>query len=380
MLIIGTDIRIQLHNGRPTPTHPSLTSSSIERLSALGGSTPILVARKERTHSRTDIPPLDLLDQQIWFIDSEGGPKPVRILRAIVGAWKTPVTKNDTVYVRLPETIGIALGLKAAVRRATLVPHIVAFPDALIGESRGLIPKLLKAATSFIISKSALTLYVTQHTLQDIFPPGNSPTHVLSNVQLTAENFIDEAKTINESGLNLITIGSLNGTGKGMDTTIRALDRLRAKGINAKLDVVGTGSSMNQLLALTKSLSLGDHVTFTGQLAPSTVRERIDSSDIFILSSRSEGLPRSMIEAMARGVVCLGTEVGGIPELLDPEQLFPPGDYESLCAKIEALYASPSLALNVAQLQLDRARQFEWGLSIEKLRHAYREAVTTIRK
>ena len=52
----------------------------------------------------------------------------------------------------------------------------------------------------------------------------------------------------------------------------------------------------------------------------------LKKNDVFIFPSKSEGLPRAVIEAMAVGLPCLSTPVGGIPELIDEEYLFDPLD------------------------------------------------------
>jgi glycosyltransferase involved in cell wall biosynthesis len=64
------------------------------------------------------------------------------------------------------------------------------------------------------------------------------------------------------------------------------------------------------------------------------VRDELDRADLFILASRTEGLPRAMLEAMARALPCIGTRVGGIPELLDDDDLVDSGDVTGLAGKI----------------------------------------------
>jgi glycosyltransferase involved in cell wall biosynthesis len=80
----------------------------------------------------------------------------------------------------------------------------------------------------------------------------------------------------------------------------------------------------------------------------------LDEADIFVLCSLTEGLPKALLEAMARGLPAIGSNVGGIPELLPPEALVPTADPQALARKITELALDPgrltaSSALNFAE-------------------------------
>jgi glycosyltransferase involved in cell wall biosynthesis len=61
----------------------------------------------------------------------------------------------------------------------------------------------------------------------------------------------------------------------------------------------------------------------------------LDAADLFVLPSHQEGLPRSLIEAMARGLPCIGSAVGGVGDLLESSEMVAPGDVKQLADKIE---------------------------------------------
>ncbi|MBE0696343.1 MAG: glycosyltransferase family 4 protein, partial [Anaerolineaceae bacterium] len=72
-----------------------------------------------------------------------------------------------------------------------------------------------------------------------------------------------------------------------------------------------------------------------------TMFSMLDEMDIFVLSSLSEGMPRALIEAMARGLPCISTAVSGAGELLGFENLVPIGQADLLAVRIAEILASP---------------------------------------
>jgi glycosyltransferase involved in cell wall biosynthesis len=88
------------------------------------------------------------------------------------------------------------------------------------------------------------------------------------------------------------------------------------------------------------------------------VRDELDQADLFILASYQEGLPRAMIEAMARALPCIGSTVGGIPELLAPEDIVPPGDVAALSAKIREVVTNPERMARMSARNLEKAKEY----------------------
>jgi glycosyltransferase involved in cell wall biosynthesis len=84
----------------------------------------------------------------------------------------------------------------------------------------------------------------------------------------------------------------------------------------------------------------------------------LDASDLFVMPSRQEGLPRAMVEAMARALPCIGSAVGGIPELLDEEDMVVPDSPAALAARILDVCASPARLEKMSDRCLRRAGEF----------------------
>lgn len=109
-----------------------------------------------------------------------------------------------------------------------------------------------------------------------------------------------------------IAITSQLNPDKGHADLLRALAELQGKGHDFRLHVAGTGRDEAALKTLAVELGLADRVTWHGFVADvSTV---LDRADIFCLPSKSEGLPNTLLEAMARGLLPAARNVGGIGE------------------------------------------------------------------
>src|SRR5690606_42058407 len=99
----------------------------------------------------------------------------------------------------------------------------------------------------------------------------------------------------------------------------RALARLRQIGLDGfRYEIVG-GGDQSYLRKIARKYGVADPVDFLGRITRKEVFQWLDKIDLYIQPSKTEGLPRALIEAMSRGLPCLGTRVGGIPELLTDE-------------------------------------------------------------
>ena len=157
----------------------------------------------------------------------------------------------------------------------------------------------------------------------------------------------------------LVIVGTLAQMYKAPDVLIDALALCVGRGMDLSLTLVGDGKHRSELEAHAARAGVDRRVTFTGKIsAGQAVREQLDRADLFVLPSRQEGLPRAMIEAMARGLPCIGSAVGGIPELLPDEDLVPPGDAEALANKIAEVLSDPARMTRSAARNLEKARTY----------------------
>ncbi len=223
--------------------------------------------------------------------------------------------------------------------------------------------------------------YVTEWMLQQRYPPRPDAysTHY-SSVELDDLAFVERPRPADlaKRSFHLVLVGSLGQYYKAPDVVIDALDRCLHTGLDLTLTLVGDGKVRPQLEAQVASLGLSDRVTFTGQLpGGQAVRDHLDQADLFVLPSRSEGLPRALIEAMARALPAIGSTVGGFPELLDESELVPPGDADALADKIREILTDPARMAVLSARNLDVARAYHEDI-LKARRDAYYQHIRSI--
>jgi glycosyltransferase involved in cell wall biosynthesis len=149
----------------------------------------------------------------------------------------------------------------------------------------------------------------------------------------------------------IIIVGRLSPE-KGHLTLLRAIKIVVDSGVETELEIVGSGPFLDAIRDEAAVLGLTDRVHYLGELLPEQVCERLAKADIFCMASFAEGIPISMMEAMAVGVPVVSTWVNGIPELAENEVTaltVPPGNNEILAAALIRLISNTSLRQRLAE-------------------------------
>lgn len=213
--------------------------------------------------------------------------------------------------------------------------------------------------------------YVTANTLQLRYPNPRFTTNY-SSINLSDEYFATEPKDYREKNraFELVFIGSLAQMYKAPDVLLRAVAICHQVGPRLNLTLIGEGKHRVELQRLASELGIESTVVFAGQLASTTVRTKLLQSDLFVLPSRTEGLPRAMIEAMACALPCIGTSVGGIPELLPQQDLVECGNAIELACKIMEVLSDRTRMAEMSARNLSRALFFKKSI-LDERRHEF---------
>lgn len=161
---------------------------------------------------------------------------------------------------------------------------------------------------------------------------------------------------------------------KGIHTVIDAFSLLREYDGRFTLTILGDGpqSYMSELRRKVQASGLQDLVTFRPPVARSQMPQQLSRHDVLLLSSEyAEPIARSMQEAMAMGVLVIGTTTGGSGELLVHEQtglVYRAGDPQSLASRLARVATEPALAARLAQAGQQAVREsFTIELTVERI-------------
>jgi colanic acid/amylovoran biosynthesis glycosyltransferase len=168
----------------------------------------------------------------------------------------------------------------------------------------------------------------------------------------------DERRTI-----TLLTVGRLHAV-KDQVFLVRACARLRDRGLDFKCLIAGEGMERGKIELLIREHRLQNRVTLLGHIDPPAMDSLYRHADLLVLTSRSEGIPLVLMEAMARGRIVIAPAITGIPELVVAGRtgfLYTPGAMEDLVVKITFVQR-----LIASEARNDAVSRLDW------IRHAAR--------
>lgn len=171
----------------------------------------------------------------------------------------------------------------------------------------------------------------------------------------------------------LVFVGTLKQV-KGLKYLIEAVKILKGKMPEMRLLIIGEGGEKENLQEQVEKLKLKQNVIFFGKLANEKIPEYMIASDIFVLPSLSEGLPVTVLEAMAAGLPIVATQVGGLPEIVKQGQngfLVEAKEPEILAQKILTLLSDEKLRNSMSLNNQKEAKKYSWDLIVAKLINLY---------
>lgn len=175
------------------------------------------------------------------------------------------------------------------------------------------------------------------------------------------------------SGRKLIIAHISNQVGeqsaKGHNQTIEAMSYLNNKGVDAKVKFAGEDyyGGIEQYTKYAEELGVAEDVEFVGYLNRNEINRFLSEADLYVMPTKAEGLPRVIIEAIAKGLPCITTPVSGNPELIGKHFLVDYYDTKTLADRIEELAKDAMLYEKVSKDNFERSWKYEASV-LEKRR------------
>lgn len=218
-------------------------------------------------------------------------------------------------------------------------------------------------------------VYVTDEFLQRRYPT-HGKAAAISDVELqpvddsVLEKRLEKIK--NHSGsVKLATAAAVNVSYKGQRYVIEALAKLKERGItNFEYHMAGGGDN-SSLKVLAQRLKVEEQVVFEGSLPHDKMFAWLDDMDVYIQPSVVEAMPRALIEAMSRGLPCLASSVGAIPELVGEKCIFEKKDSDAIAGHLAKI--STDEVMNMSKRNFEHAKAFQKDILEAKRYEFYAE-------
>jgi colanic acid/amylovoran biosynthesis glycosyltransferase len=256
--------------------------------------------------------------RRIWF--KQIADRPWHISLAEVRAIERALTENNAQLLHV--YFGHIAVLLRPLMRHWQKPSLVSFhgADVLIDMQK----PAYRRATEEMLSLVKRVLVRSESLRQAMIDLGCAPEKIeIQRTGIPLADFPFRERSIPSNGQwRLLQAGRLIEK-KGLKTTLRAFAKFRKEFAAARLTIAGEGPQLDELQSLARELQLAGAVDFVSFVSQEKLRELFYSSHIFVHPSETgrdgnqEGVPNSMLEAMASGLPVFATRHGGIPEAVE---------------------------------------------------------------
>lgn len=310
-------------------------------------------------------------------------------LPQVVKIMKSAMSQCDRIIFRAPSPISMVayplakLSGKPFAAEIMNNPYTHFSPEAMHHFYQPLLRAFIVGQTKALCKNANGVSYVTEHILQELYPStarlkGESKSYFegsYSTIRMEKERYsFENWDNERPAHITLIHTGKMQDNRKGQDIFIKTISILRKKGYPVDGILVGDGVMRKDFEALGKQLGILQYLDFVGWKAGfEAVRLELKRAQIAVFPSMGEGLPRSVIEAMSQGLLCLGTKVDGICELLDDDCLVPEFTPECFAEHIEKFIIRWELVTPERIRQFEVSKRYEASILEIKRRDFYKK-------
>ncbi len=344
---------------------------------------PVVIAQKRENATRYPFEPLHIVARprrhflrRFWFRQLRD--KPWQISDAEVSELLSVLSETRARLLHIYfGHIGVHL---LPLIRAWKNPAIVSFhgADVIVDMNK----PAYREATLRMLDAVTLVLVRSESLRQAVIDLGCDPAKIeIQRTGIPVEEFPFRDRDVPKNGeWQLVQAGRLIEK-KGLPVTLRAFSTFLKLYPNATLTIAGEGPSLSELQKFAGELGIADRVSFTGFLSQEQLREIYYRSHIFVHPSQTgrdgnqEGVPNSMLEAMATGLPVFATEHGGIPEAIEngvSGVLVPEGDDKALARALLNAAQDPGFLSQIARIGAEAVRRnFDRAAQAQRLEDIY---------
>jgi glycosyltransferase involved in cell wall biosynthesis len=353
------------------------------QITALNRCAPVVIAQKRENADRYPFEAVHIIPKpgthflrRFWF-------KQVRDI-----PWQISNTELSALLAVLSETRAQLLHIyfgQIAVHLLPLIsgwknPSIVSFhgADVMVDMNK----PAYRSATLHMLEAVKLVLVRSESLRRALVDLGCDPAKLeLQRTGIPLEEFPFCERSVPGSGdWRFVQAGRLIEK-KGLPVTLRAFAIFVQQYPNAQLTIAGEGPLLDELQRLARELNIAEHVSFTGFVSQEELREIFYRSHIFLHPSQTghdgnqEGIPNSMLEAMATGLPVFATEHGGIPEAIENSMsgvLVPECDHAALAHALRDAVQNPGCFSRIAEGGSEAVRRkFDLAQQAQRLEELY---------
>lgn len=280
------------------------------------------------------------------------------------------IEKCDCAILRIPDQLSFQIFRKLKKLQKPTAVEVVAHPRDLYAP--GTIKSFLRPFLRIIwdINQKRIcrladgVAYVTKDYLQGRYQSGIKSVNKerfetyytsadLHKIYFTGVREINDFK---KSCFKIIHISGINNHAKGHKELLEMMYNLKNKGLRHYLTFVGGGVLLEEFKKMCYNLGLEENIKFVGNVSEAEeITSLLKQSDLFIFPTMTEGLPRVILEAMAGGLPCISTNVGGIGELIANDLLVKPNSVNCLEEKFKEIISSPEKLLEESKKNYKKA-------------------------
>lgn len=328
----------------------------------------------------TGLPPSNLVDASEYIDRFYGCDSLVAILKKeSKKELRHFISECDLLIVRLYSIFGYIAGMEAKKQGKPYFTEIIGDAwDAYWNHSlRGkLVAPFMYFGIKRVVWNADFALYVTNEYLQKRYPCKNESVGVSDVLISVDDSALDKrlkkiaARSKNE--IKLMTSGAIDVRYKGQEYVIRAISSINKAGYTVKYYLAG-GGSQDYLRSVAEKCGVLDQVVFLGRLSLDDVMKQLENTDIYIQPSFTEGLPRAVVEAMAKACPIIGTRIGGIPELISNECLVRTKSSEDIANTVLGMINEEKL-VELARVNYQKSKEYI-DTALSERRNAYYDKI-----